>query len=236
MRNIRTMMMILLITLFAGSKATVEAETPPTMASISGKYSTPRQKRGDGGVVTVQRVPQTVSEFKELRELIADRPHGAAACFVIALHIFMEDPELGEECLAMSVVPSQRDANNPKRLASVRQIIYDRFYYEDAGKYIYSPWIPYCYIKGFEVTEGWKKPAPPFTMVFGRNPGVDNMDQSASGTFQGYSIPMTLDAFDNTSNPRSRYRNITAVKLKGEDRYVMLDFDDLISTASYKRP
>jgi hypothetical protein len=47
---------------------------------------------------------------------------------------------------------------------------------------------------------------------------------------------MTIDAFNNTTSTQSRHRNITAVKIKGEEQYVLIDFDDLINTASYKRP
>ncbi len=208
----------------------------PISGVVTGEYTLPNQLETDGGTVTISRTPRSVSKFVELRKQIAEEPHGAAACFVVALHMFMENPVVGEECLAMSVTPSQRDATNPKKLASVRQIIYDRFYKKDSGANIYSPWIPYCYIEGFEVVQGWQKPNPPYKMIFGCNPGKDNIDQSASDTFQGYAIPMTIDAFDNTTSTQSRYRNITAVKVKGEDQYVLMDFDDLITTASYKRP
>ncbi len=211
-------------------------DNDPITGKVTGTYTVPTQKSTDGGTVTVSRTPRSVAKFKELRGQIAKEPHGAAACFVVALHMFMENPTVGEECLALSVTPSQRDTKNPKRLASVRQIIYDRFYKKDSGANIYSPWIPYCYIEGFQVAPGWKKPSPPYKMIFGYNPGQDNIDQSDSGTFHGYSIPMTIDAFNNTTSTQSRHRNITAVKVKGEEQYVLIDFDNLINTASYKRP
>lgn len=236
-KSILLFMMPAIALLFACSSCeTAVEDNDPISGTVTGGYTTPNQTETDGGTVTVSRTPRSVAKFRELREQIAREPHGAAACFVVALHMFMENPTVGEECLAMSVTPSQRDATNPKRLASVRQIIYDRYYKKDSGSEVYSPWIPFCYIEGFRVTAGWKKPNPPYTMIFGRNPGKDNIDNSSDGIFHGYGIPMTIDAFDNTTNPQSRYRNITAVKVKGEEQYVLLDFDDLINTASYKRP
>lgn len=228
--------MVLMLACFSCEKTKNVDEGEVVSGVVTGEYTVPNQLSTDGGSVTVSGTPRSVAKFNELREQIAGKPHGAAACFIVALHMFMENPTVGEECLAMMVTPSQRDVNNPKRLASVRQILYDRYYKKDSGANIYSPWIPYCYIEGFEVISGWQKPNPPYKMIFGVNPGKDNIDQSASGTFQGYAIPMTIDAFNNTTSSKSRYRNITAVKLKGDEYYVLMDFDDLINTASYKRP
>ena len=104
--------------------------------TVSGNYTLPKQKEEDGGIVTISRTPRSVDKFKELREQIAKEPHGAAACFVIALHMLMENPVVGEECLAMSVTPSQRDVEDTKRLGTVRQILYDRYYNKDSGKFI----------------------------------------------------------------------------------------------------
>ncbi|MDO5666695.1 MAG: hypothetical protein Q4G44_02605 [Alcaligenaceae bacterium] len=205
-------------------------------ATVTGGYSIPTQKSNDGGSVTITRLPTTVEEFKVLRQQIADEPHGAAAAFVVALQMYLEDAEVGEECLAMSVTPSQRNTGNPKKLASVGQIIRHRYHPSNTGSSVYSPWIPYSVVEGFELSQDWQKPEPPYQMFFGHNPGRDNMDQSGSSSFEGYAIPMTIDAFNNTTSERSRYRNVTAVKVKGETQYVLSDFDNLISTASYKRP
>ncbi len=239
MKTIRnTFLTLLLLPFITGCSAMMQslnsAVQSSSNASITGNYSTPRQRSGDGGTVTVQRLPQTVAEFEAMRNSIADRPHGAAACFIIALNMFMENQQVGEECLAMSVAPSQR-GNQPGRLASVRQIIYDRYAPENEGSSIYSPWIPHCFFQGFNVHQDWVKPQPPYRMVFGRNPGLDNIFMENSNTFEGYSIPLTVDAFNNTTNPRSRYRNVTAVRPIGSRYYVLSDFDNLISTASYKR-
>ena len=218
------------------SQSSYAQSNTAVQATVTGGYSTPTQKSSDGGSVTIARLPTTVEEFKTLRQQIAHEPHGAAAAFVVALQMYLENPDVGEECLAMSVTPSQRDARNPQKLASVGQIIRDRYHPSNTGSSVYSPWIPYSFVEGFELNQQWQKPEPPFQMFFGHNPGRDNMDQSGSNRFEGYAIPMTIDAFNNTTSERSRYRNVTAVKVKGEAQYVLLNFDDLINTASYKRP
>lgn len=210
-------------------------ETCPT-ANVTGQYVIPEKSPDDGGTVTVSSLPKTVKCFRKLRSEIATTPHGAAACFIIALNMYMENPTVGEACLAMSVTPSQRDKSNPEKLASVGQIIRDRYAPGSKGSSVYSPWIPHCFFKGFVVESGWQKPVGPYQMVFGNNPSKECHNMENNDIFHGYSVPLTVDAFANTTSSQSRYRNVVAVKVRGCNQYVLIDFDNLINTASYKRP
>lgn len=53
--------------------------------------------------VKVDKLPATVDEFLELRNNIATSPEGGATVFLTALKIYVENPELGEQCFVIAV-------------------------------------------------------------------------------------------------------------------------------------
>jgi hypothetical protein len=55
----------------------------------------------------ITKLPTNIDEFKVLRDELAITPEGGAAMFVIALKLFVEDPQLGLSCLIM-----QREIND----------------------------------------------------------------------------------------------------------------------------
>jgi len=53
--------------------------------------------------VEIKEMPQTIESFVALRDKIADTPEGGAAIFLVALKIYVDNQELGEQCLVISV-------------------------------------------------------------------------------------------------------------------------------------
>ncbi|MBN1253512.1 MAG: hypothetical protein JXR51_03165 [Bacteroidales bacterium] len=53
--------------------------------------------------ITISSVPGTVEEFITLRNQQATTPEGGAALFMLALKIYNDYPELGQQCLVLSV-------------------------------------------------------------------------------------------------------------------------------------
>ena len=52
-------------------------------------------------VVTIEKMPESVDEFVAMRDKIADTPEGGATMFIIALKLYNDVPEIGEQCLVI---------------------------------------------------------------------------------------------------------------------------------------
>jgi hypothetical protein len=65
-------------------------------------------------VVTIDRFPQTIDEFVEMRNEIAVTPEGGAAMFVIAIITYTRDPDLGELFLTAILVNDGSHLRNVK--------------------------------------------------------------------------------------------------------------------------
>ena len=53
--------------------------------------------------IQIDSFPTSVEAFIELRNTIATSPAGGAAMFIVALNIYVDNPELGSACLAVAV-------------------------------------------------------------------------------------------------------------------------------------
>lgn len=53
--------------------------------------------------IEIPSQPATVEEFAELRDQIATSAEGGAAMFLLALKIYVENPDLGRKCLISSI-------------------------------------------------------------------------------------------------------------------------------------
>ena len=55
------------------------------------------------GTVKIKKLPTSIDEFVQMRNNIATSPEGGAAMFLVALKIYVENPELGKQCLVTVV-------------------------------------------------------------------------------------------------------------------------------------
>ncbi len=103
--------------------------------------------------IKIKSLPTSVDEFINLRNDIAKTPSGGAAMFIIALKMYAENPEVGEQCLVIAV-----DKN---RLSSGRDV-YKGYSLEklDMGRIkeqlAQYPYIPNSYFKGATPNNGYK--------------------------------------------------------------------------------
>ncbi len=57
---------------------------------------------GESGSVTFNRFPATVEEFKTVRRVIGDEPHGAVALQLMAYEMYRRDKRAGLECIKLN--------------------------------------------------------------------------------------------------------------------------------------
>jgi hypothetical protein len=62
--------------------------------------------------VIIDKMPQNIEEFVQLRDRIATTPQGGVAIFVIAMHLYTQDPKLGEACLTIAMDASRLKVGN----------------------------------------------------------------------------------------------------------------------------
>jgi hypothetical protein len=62
--------------------------------------------------VIIDKMPQNIEEFIQLRDRIATTPQGGVAIFVIAMHLYTQDPKLGEACLTIAMDASRLKVGN----------------------------------------------------------------------------------------------------------------------------
>lgn len=89
--------------------------------------------------------PSTLEEFIAIRDAEAVSPEGGAACFVLALNSFTEDPDLGKLCLA-AVTDRTRLETTEGGYFGRKLMNHDlRLISMQLGD---SPWIPASYVCG----------------------------------------------------------------------------------------
>ena len=74
----------------------------PFEVSISGSISETSHNPSQSGSVTFNRFPASVEEFKQAREKIGGKPHGAVALQIMAYEMFRRDRTVGEECIKLN--------------------------------------------------------------------------------------------------------------------------------------
>jgi hypothetical protein len=65
--------------------------------------------------VIIDKMPQNIEEFVQLRDRIATTPQGGVAIFVIAMHLYTQDPKLGEACLTIAMDASRLKVGSSNR-------------------------------------------------------------------------------------------------------------------------
>lgn len=73
----------------------------PIEVSIAGSIDHNNHTPGQTGTVTFNRFPNSVSEFKQVKEQIGREPHGAVALELMAFEMYRRNRKTGEECIQL---------------------------------------------------------------------------------------------------------------------------------------
>ncbi len=102
--------------------------------------------------VKIDKMPTSVEEFLELRKELATSPQGGAAIFIIALKMYVENPEIGEQCLVISADRSTLQAGDVYKGYEISKMDMNRIK-RQLQQY---PYIPNSYFKGAKPSNGYE--------------------------------------------------------------------------------
>jgi hypothetical protein len=126
-------------------------------------------EKGKTWHVSIDALPATLDQFRTLRDAIAGTPQGGIALYLIAHLIMAENPQLGEQCLIISLDMSQLG----KKGAGSRGADVDGWQIGSSEKMKMNTtgflrgksYIASSYISGTSTSAGYVRPQLPWTFV-----------------------------------------------------------------------
>ena len=113
--------------------------------------------------ITINSMPSTIEEFVQLRDQIAQKPEGGAAIFLLAMKIFVENEQLGRQCLVVAADRnSLQEGNDYKGYSLLRSQM--SLLSSQLSK---NPKIPNSYIEGATPENNYSVSLP-FVYTFSR--------------------------------------------------------------------
>jgi hypothetical protein len=111
--------------------------------------------------VQFDRIPGSIDDFVALRNQVATTPQGGAAMMVVALLAYVEDKELGQQCLAVAV-DRGRLSEGPKGYKGWQLSNRDLQFLRNqlSGK----AYLPRSYIEGTTPENGYELAASPYAV------------------------------------------------------------------------
>lgn len=101
--------------------------------------------------VKIDRLPNTVEEFTQMRDQLASSPEGGAAVFILALKLYSENPTIGEQCLVIAVDRSKLQSGGVYKGMEVSRFDMSRLK-EQVQRY---PYIANSYFVGSSADNGY---------------------------------------------------------------------------------
>lgn len=117
--------------------------------------------------VVIQEIPTSLEVFVALRDRVSLVPQGGVAMFVVALHVYTNDHELGRQCLTVAV-DRGRLVEGPEGYRGWQLGNRDlrRIQTQLAGQ----PYLTRSYFEGATPENSYDLGEPPFSMAFSDNP------------------------------------------------------------------
>jgi hypothetical protein len=138
--------------------------------------------------IEIAGLPSSIEEFRAQRDLVAWTPHGGAAMMVVALLAFAKGEELGRQCLAVAVDRSQLE-EGPYGFRGWQLGARDRSLI--GAQLRDHPYIPRSYIRSATPENGYKLPAPPYTIACVESP---YSGRPGSGTYKAFVVSSGADS------------------------------------------
>jgi hypothetical protein len=130
--------------------------------------------------VTFERIPQSLDAFCSMQASIAAVPQGGAAIIVAALTLYVEDEELGLQCLA-AAVDKDRLVEGPGGYLGWKLRPRDQQLVKmQLGS---NPHLPRSYFQGAAPENGYQLPPPPYVCRCAHNPTRGEADSDRFKAF-----------------------------------------------------
>lgn len=128
--------------------------------------------------VEIDELPQSVEAFIALRDRVAEMPQGGAAMMVVALLMYVEDENVGRQCLAIAV-DREKLSEGPRGYEGWQLRASDIWLLHSQIKD--KPYIARSYVEGAMPDNGYRLPEPPYVFEFSDNPHSGNPE---TGTYK----------------------------------------------------
>lgn len=122
-------------------------------------------------VVEIEKMPTTVDEFLLLRDNIATTPQGGATMFIIALKMYVENPDIGAQCLVIAADRSMLSNGTVYKNFDINRTYMERIR-RQLNQY---PYVTDSYFKGATPDNGYTFDLPT-QLDFSSNPYSGNID------------------------------------------------------------
>ncbi len=106
--------------------------------------------------ISVESMPKTVDEFIALRDNQATTAEGGVVTFIVAIKMYQENPEIGEQCLVIAVDRSELTQGNIYKGFAINGMVMSRLK-EQVRRY---PYIANSYFKGANADNGYEVTFP----------------------------------------------------------------------------
>lgn len=120
--------------------------------------------------ITINSEPETIEDFIKIRNEISLTPEGGAALLLLALKIYAENPDFGQQCLVVAVDMSELNSNKDVYKGySLSNISLSRI----KSQLSYHPYLPKSYIEGSNPQNSYTVSLP-YNFYFKSNPYSGN--------------------------------------------------------------
>ena len=151
-----SIIIVLMAVCVSGSKGIEKndhaALSDPLKVTITGTINHDTYRSGQSGMVTFNRFPATVEEFKQVRGQIGKEPHGAVALQMMAYEMYRRDRAIGEACIRLN--NSLSNVNQP--ISRLRELFGNDSNYA-------RPYQIAAFLKGATPQNGYS-PSKPYTV------------------------------------------------------------------------
>jgi len=132
--------------------------------------------------IVVPVLPTTLDDFIALRDEVAVTPEGGAVIMVLALEVYVADPQarFGHDALVVAV---DRSLLTPKSDGYKGWNLTVRDQQHIKRQMASKPWAPRSYYVGASPEDGYRLPEPPYRFELSRNPYSGNENEGRVKVF-----------------------------------------------------
>lgn len=161
-------------------------------------------KAGETATVSINRIPKTVAEFKQVQAKIGGTPEGAVMLQLLAMEMFNQNKQIGTECIKLT----NTETNQPSVLRRLPDI------FSKTDKSYARLHLVATYFDGATPQNGFN-PKKPYTIKVRTRA---NHQYERSELLKGYVIYLEVLSSGYQSSP---WRGVEVIKQKGNEYFTV---------------